>query len=74
MNRRDRRVQGHRGAAQKLLGATGCPDCHSEVSIIEVEPHVFQGEVRHDDTCPWYLALQQAGFGIRFGNRPEGET
>lgn len=75
MNRRQRRIQGHRGAAHHLLRAIRCPDCDSDVAVIEVAPDTYRGEVRHDATCPWYTALKQAGgLGIRFGHTPEGDT
>jgi hypothetical protein len=36
-----------------------CPDCNSEVTIIEVAPGRHQGQVAHDDTCPWYAQLKR---------------
>lgn len=74
MNRRQRRIQGHRGAAHQLLQATECPDCNSDVAITEVAPGVFQGAVEHDDSCPWFTAFKRAGgLGIRFGHTHEGD-
>ena len=65
MNRRQRRA-GTR--AQQLARAVRCPDCDSEVSVTQVASRSYHGEVRHDDTCPWYAAFQRAGgHGIRFG-------
>jgi hypothetical protein len=67
MNRRQRRAQGHRGAAHHLLESIRCPDCNSDVTITEVAPHVYQGEVRHDECCPWFQAFRRAGgHGVRF--------
>jgi hypothetical protein len=75
MNRRQRRAQGHRGAAHQLLQATVCPDCDSNVTITEVAPNVYQGAVAHDDSCPWYAAFRRAGgVGVRLGHYGEGNT
>jgi hypothetical protein len=73
MNRRQRRAQGHRGAAHQLLQAARCPDCDSNVTITEIAENVYQATVEHDDTCPWYTAFKRAGgLGLRFGHA-EGE-
>lgn len=69
MNRRQRRAQGHRGAAHRMLQAIRCPDCDSDVTVVEVAPDVYQGEVRHDGSCPWYTSFQRAGGrGVRFSH------
>jgi hypothetical protein len=39
--------------------AAQCPDCDSDVTIVELETGVYQGQVEHDDTCPWFEALKQ---------------
>jgi hypothetical protein len=68
MNRRQRRAQGHHGAAHQMLRAIRCPDCDSTTTITEVAPHVYQGAVAHDDSCPWFTQFKRAGgYGIRFG-------
>jgi hypothetical protein len=77
MNRRQRRADGHRGRAQHLAQAIRCPDCNADVEVTKVGHGHYSGEVRHDDTCPWYQAFQHAGgFGIRFGHtqHDEGDT
>jgi hypothetical protein len=74
VNRRQRRIQGHRGAARQLLQAIVCPDCDSDVAITEVAPDVYQGTVEHDDSCPWFAAFKRAGgLGIRFGHTPDDQ-
>ena len=39
--------------------AIRCPDCDSHVTITELSPGVFSGQVAHDDTCPWYAELKR---------------
>jgi hypothetical protein len=54
MNRGQRRATGHRGAVHKMLHAAACPDCDSDVTVIEVAPDIYQGIV---------------GLGIRYSPR-----
>jgi hypothetical protein len=66
VNRRQRRALGHREAAHKLLKTAACPDCDSNVTVVEVAPDIYEGLVAHDDSCPWFTAFKRAGgFGIR---------
>lgn len=45
-----------------LVQATQCADCDSDVTIVELgRPGIYSAEVRHDDTCPFYVALQRDG-------------
>jgi hypothetical protein len=67
MNRQQRRA-GSR--AQQLARLIRCPDCDSEVTVVKVAARHFEGQVRHDDTCPWLTAFEQAGgYRVRFGYR-----
>ena len=71
MNRAERRRNGRPkkyrarlfvGAPHTLAGVqqvTECPDCDSDVTITELSPGVYRGQVAHDDTCPWYAQLKQ---------------
>jgi hypothetical protein len=75
MNRRQRRANGHHGRAMNLAHAIRCPDCNSDVTITKVGHRHYSGEVRHDDTCPWYADFERAGgLGIRLGHTDKGET
>ena len=78
MNRRQRRANGQRRqwTPQQMARATACPDCNSDVVLIEAAPRVYQAEVHHDDSCPWYRAFKRSGgLGVRFGHTqdPEGD-
>ena len=77
MNRRQRRANGQYGRGQHLAHAIRCPDCDSEVTVTRVTHRIYNGEVRHDETYPWYRALKRAGgLAIRFGHtedQPEGQ-
>jgi hypothetical protein len=77
MNRRQRRAAGQRRYGPRdLKQAAACPDCGSDVSVIEVAPGVYQAEVRHDDCCPWFADFQRnGGLGVRFvkEHHQEGE-
>lgn len=69
MNRRDRRRQRRRpGPPPATLAAVVCcPDCNSEVTVVEVEPGRYRAEVAHDETCPWFTRLRATGgLGVRF--------
>jgi hypothetical protein len=44
---------------ENLLRAARCPDCDSDVTIIEIAPGVHSAQVAHDTTCPWYTDLKQ---------------
>jgi len=73
VNRRQRRA-GSR--AQQLARTVRCPDCDSDVVVVKVGARHYEGEVRHDDTCPWLAAFERAGgYGVRFGyhHPTEGE-
>jgi hypothetical protein len=75
MNRRQRRANGHPSGAHHIAKTIACPDCDSDVEIIKVGDRVYSGEVRHDDSCPWFRAFQHAGgWGIRYGHTDEGDT
>lgn len=36
-----------------------CPDCDSDVALIEQAPGVYQGRVYHDPSCPWLAQLER---------------
>jgi len=45
----------------------GCPDCDSDVVVIEEAPGFLRAEVRHDESCPWLREfLRSGGGGVRF--------
>lgn len=72
-NRRQRRA-GSR--AQRLARTIRCPDCNSETTVVKVAPRHFQGVIRHDDSCPWLAAFENAGgLRIRLGyeTNPDNE-
>jgi transcription elongation factor Elf1 len=79
MNRRQRRAAGQRPPGpHELEQYAACPDCGSDVVVTEVAPEVFQGEVRHDECCPWFADFERrGGLGVRFvkkhNNNNEGE-
>jgi len=74
-SRRARRAQGDPADTRRLLQAIQCPDCDSRVMVIESADGTYSADVSHDETCPWYLAFQQAGgLGIRFSPINKGET
>lgn len=50
-----RLIQGVTDIEQAAL----CPDCDSNVEIIELAPGIYSGQVEHDDSCPWFIALKQ---------------
>lgn len=57
MTRRERRAANRaRKGAQQIAENYQCPDCQSENELEELAPCVFQLNVRHDETCPWYRA------------------
>ncbi len=58
MNRRERRARVRFGHGDPLA-ALKCPDCDSELTVVEVAPRVLSAEVRHDDTCPWFSELKR---------------
>lgn len=59
MNRRDfRKAQRRIIRAQvrhEPINVTGlrCPDCNSDLSLIEEMPGVYRGLMYHDASCPW---------------------
>jgi hypothetical protein len=55
---RQRRAHGQRGPRTHIERTLLCPDCGSDVVLIEAAPRVYQAEVHHDDSCPWFTALQ----------------
>lgn len=60
MNRRQRRASRIPARLAKLVG---CPDCDSNIALSDCG-HI---EVQHDDSCPWFAALQApGGFEIRY--------
>ncbi|MGH3628097.1 MAG: hypothetical protein ACRDTV_08465 [Mycobacterium sp.] len=70
MNRAERRRHARQNKYRVRLGygnptpanirqATQCPDCNSNVTIIEIQPGRYRGQVAHDDTCPWYAQLKR---------------
>jgi hypothetical protein len=70
MNRGQRRATGHHRAVHKMLHAAACPDCDSDVTVIEVAPDIYQGIVEHDDSCPWFTQFKRdGGLGIRYNPR-----
>ena len=71
MTGRRRRATGHRGAVHKMLHAAACPDCDSDVTVIQVAPDIYQGIVEHDDSCPWFTAIQRRP---RHPIQPAGRT
>jgi hypothetical protein len=42
-----------------MVQAARCPDCDSDVTITEISPGVYRGQVEHDDSCPWYAELRR---------------
>lgn len=71
MNRRQRRDRqrrkGTRPAPPGMAAVIGCPDCDSDVTVTEVAPGVYQGQVAHDDSCPWLADLKaRGGNGVRY--------
>jgi hypothetical protein len=53
-----------------MLHAAACPDCDSDVTVIEDAPHVYRAEVRHDDSCPWFTQFKRdGGLDIRYNPR-----
>jgi hypothetical protein len=53
-----------------MLHAAACPDCDSDVTVIEVAPDIYQGIVEHDDSCPWFTQFKRdGGLGIRYSPR-----
>jgi len=38
--------------------ATACPDCNATAGLREIHPGVVVIEVRHDETCPTYKAME----------------
>ena len=69
MNRRDRRrsQRGQRRPPPGVLDAVArCPDCDSDVTVTQVAPGAYQGQVEHDDSCPWFARFQaNGGRGVR---------
>lgn len=58
MNRRQRRAaRDRRRLAEVVERAAACPDCCSDVAVVEVTPRYYRGVVRHDPTCPFFAAL-----------------
>jgi hypothetical protein len=66
MNRAQRRAASRREAKQAVgrqlatayAAEYECPDCLSEQSLVEYSPGVLLLEVRHDETCPSYRAME----------------
>jgi hypothetical protein len=66
MNRAQRRATARREAkqavgrqmAREYAADYRCPDCLSEQSLVEHSPGVMVLEVRHDQTCPSYRAME----------------
>ena len=49
-----------------MVAAIRCPDCDADVTMVESAPGIWQAEVAHDDTCPWWLDYQARGdAGVR---------
>jgi len=44
-----------------MLAALRCPGCDADITMVEAAPGVWQAQVRHDQTCPWWIAYQAAG-------------
>lgn len=36
-----------------------CPDCNSDAIFETIEPGIYKLTVAHDDTCPWFAALER---------------
>ena len=47
-----------RGATD-IPRAISCPDCESDVTIVQVAPGLYHGRVAYDDTCPWFHPLKR---------------
>lgn len=61
MNRREYR-QANRARLRResvSLESVRCPDCDSDVALIEQAPGVYQGRVYHDPSCPWLAQLER---------------
>jgi hypothetical protein len=71
VNRRQRRrraaEQQPRPGRREIAQSVACPDCDAEVMVTEIAPRVFQGELCHDETCPWFDNFaHNGGLGVRF--------
>lgn len=69
VNRRQRPIDGIREpfTAAEIGQAIVCPDCDADVTMTEVAPGLYQGEVTHSATCPWYANFRRnGGLGMRF--------
>jgi hypothetical protein len=67
VNRRTRRAAGQRCSRGDVEQLVVCPDCNADVVVTEVAPGVFQGDVYHDESCPWLVSFQRdGGLGVRF--------
>lgn len=72
MNRRQRRDRDRRDrqpapAPPGLRAAAACPDCDSDVTVTEVAPGAYEGQVAHDPTCLWMANLKaHGGQAVRF--------
>jgi hypothetical protein len=63
MNRRQRRAAGIRTPLATLVA---CPDCDSDVRVVQLALRVYRAEIAHDDTCPWFAAFKRSGgVGVR---------
>lgn len=61
MNRAERR-RNRKWTTSEVASESRCPDCDADVTVIEVAPGMFCGQVAHDDTCPWWRAYK-ASYG-----------
>jgi hypothetical protein len=75
VNRRQRRALGQRRYGRgELKKYAECPDCTADVIVSEVVPGIFNADVIHDDTCPWFQAFQRSGgMGVRFVRRTDDD-
>jgi hypothetical protein len=64
VNRAERR-RSRRAKVRLIQGATTveqaarCPDCDSNVEIVQIAPGIYEGRVEHDNTCPWFIAFKR---------------
>ncbi len=63
MNRAQRRLHARHAPAsiRAFAAAYRCPDCLSETTRPVQDRGIWRIEVRHDDTCPTWRAMQRRG-------------